>query len=394
MSRYEHGHFPVDSAQWSDWRWQQQNAIRNEVSLCDALGLNDETLIQNIRTHLASRKIQVTPYYIDLIKKHAHNENIIDSPLLRQVIPFWPDETLDSYDGVTENWELAHEMKTPICQHKYENRVILRITNTCNAYCQFCFEALRTLTSTTRKANAKTESFSATLQYIKNTPSIEEVVLSGGDPLMLTDEKFDGYLSAIRGINDKLLIRIHSRALTFNPFRVTEKLIQSLETHRVTAFGIHVCHPWELSDACIDALSKLRRAVPILFANIPFLKSVNNNEPTLRRLFLELYRAGVKPYYLYHFMPFSPGSEVYHTRIDEALHIMNSLKRRISNIALPEYVIPHMTGKFTVPLLDSRYDPPSYVIRDGKRYYSFTNWQGQKCEWADGIAQGGQTDES
>lgn len=368
--------------QWKDWRWQQKNACRDEASLRVACGGWDDQLANNIRGNLQGRKIQVTPYYIDLIKKN-NTLSFLDNPLWRQVVPFWGKEVHDGYDGESENWELGHEMKTPICQHKYDNRVILRMVNTCNSYCQFCFEALRTLKTDSDKLNAGSRSFNASLEYIKNTPSVEEVILSGGDPLMLTDNKLEECLSAIRDIGDSLLIRLHSRALTFNPFRVTDRLIEILAKYRVNSFGVHVCHPWELSSDFTLAVKKIQKAVPIVFANSPFLKGINDDEKTLHKLFIELYRMGVKPYYLYHFMPFSPGSAVYKASIDEAINIMSQLKRRVSNIALPEYVLPHAKGKFTVPLINDKNPTPKFIGRDGKRYYSFTNWQGEVCEWLD-----------
>lgn len=382
MSNVENTFQESHSTHWTDWRWQQKNALRDEPSLRAACGGWDEALSSNIQNNLQGRKIQITPYYIDLIKKSSL-QKIVDNPLWRQVVPFWSDEALSGYDGESENWELSHEMKTPICQHKYDNRVILRMVNTCNSYCQFCFEALRTLKTDSDKSNAGQRSFDASLEYIRNTSSVEEVILSGGDPLMLTDNKLEECLAAIRDINDNLLIRLHSRALTFNPFRVTDRLIEILEKYKVNSFGVHVCHPWELSPDFSAAVKKIHKAVPLVFANTPFLKGVNDSEDTLHKLFIDLYRLGVKPYYLYHFMPFSPGSAVYKASIDDAITIMSHLKRRVSNIALPEYVLPHAKGKFTVPIINDNNSVPTYEYRDGKRYYRFTNWQGDVCEWLD-----------
>ncbi|MFD2642696.1 KamA family radical SAM protein [Pseudomonas japonica] len=369
--------------QWTDWRWQQRNACRDELSLSHALGGLGKSEISVIKKNLTKQKLQITPYYLELIKSHQTAKNLSDNPLWRQVAPLWAEEPVGGYDGESENWELNHEMKTPICQHKYQNRVILRITNTCNSYCQFCFEALRTLKPKTEKENAKRNSFEESLDYIRHNPEIEEVILSGGDPLMLTDSKLEESLSAIRAVNENLLIRLHSRALTFNPFRITNELIETFQRYRLSSFGIHVCHPWELSEEFSSALRRLQSVVPLVFANTPFLKGINDKEETLHRLFIELYRLGIKPYYLYHFMPFSPGAGVYKASINDALSIMNRLKRRISNIALPEYVLPHSEGKFTVPLINEENPVPTFEYRDGKRYYRFTNWKGDACEWLD-----------
>lgn len=202
---------------------------------------------------------------------------------------------------------------------------------------------------------------------------------------MLSDRKLEENLAALRSIREDLLIRIHSRALSFNPFRVTDEFVAILAKYKVNAFGVHVCHPLELSVDFERAISKIRIAVPIIFSNMPLLRGVNDNEKTLHRLFIDLYRMGVKPYYLYHFMPFSPGASEYKASISQAIAIMNRLKRRVSNIALPEYVLPHAQGKFTVPLVDFEQpeDLPRFENRDGQRYYKFKNCEGQWCTWHD-----------
>lgn len=368
---------------WNDWRWQQKNTFRDEETLREVCGGWEESITQHIVNNLQGRKMQITPYYLRLVLNTLHSGDITRNPLWRQIVPFWHEESVSGYDGESENWELQHEMKTPICQHKYDNRVILRMVNACNSYCQFCFEALRTLKVGSEKANAGRNSFLESLEYIKNTPAIEEVILSGGDPMMLTDAKLEESLAAIRGVRDGLLIRLHTRALTFNPYRITDTLIAILEKYKVNSFGVHVCHPDELSADFRRAVQRIQKVVPIVFSNMPLLKGINDNEHTLHKMFMELYGIGVKPYYLYHFMPFSPGSSVYKASISEAIYIMSRLKRRISNIAMPEYVLPHAKGKFTVPLFNGQSESPYFEEVDNKRYYRFVNWEGEICSWQD-----------
>ncbi|MCF6766633.1 radical SAM protein [Thiotrichales bacterium 19S3-7] len=370
---------------WYDWRWQQRNTYKDEVSLRSALGGYSSQLSQCITDNLKDRKLQITPYYLDLILQTITDaDDLLDNPLLRQVVPFWPEESSEGYKQDIENWELEEDMKTPICQHKYDNRVILRMSNTCNAYCQFCFEALRTLKTDTYKSTASKSYFEESLEYIKNTDGIEEVILSGGDPLVLSNKKLEHYLARIREYSDEILIRIHSRALTFNPYRVTDEFIDILEKYKVNSFGVHICHPSEISADFKTAIKKIQKAVPIVFSNMPFIRGINDNEETLHKLFIDLYKIGVKPYYLYHYMPFSPGSCVYKPSIKDGIRIMNRLKRRVSNIAMPEYVLPHQKGKYSVPLIEHESEVPYFeVAADGKLYYTFTNWKKEKCTWDD-----------
>jgi lysine 2,3-aminomutase len=367
------------SSDWTNWKWQQRLAIKSVDDLCDEIsGLPASA----IRANAANRKVQITPYYLKLIKDQQNND--IRNRLVNQVVPYWEEEIEDGYNGHTENWELSHEMKTPICQHKYDNRVILRIANVCNAYCQFCFEALRTINTEASKPSFNRQHWEATRIYVAEAPEIEEVIFSGGEPLMLDDAKLRQCLLDIRSIRDDLLIRVHSRSLTFNPYRITDELVQSLSDAKVNAFGVHVCHPAEITEEFLDAVRKIRSAVPIVFANMPVLKNINDDYETLSALFLTLYRHGIVPYYLYHFMPFSPGSSEYRASVSDIVAIMRRIKRHKSNIAVPEYVLPHARGKFTVPLLENAEEYPRFQKRpDGTSVYSFTNWLGERHEWRD-----------
>lgn len=364
---------------WSDWKWQQRHAIKTVDALCGEIsGLPVGAIMANA----SNRKIQITPFYLELIKKQANTD--IRNRLLNQVIPYWGEEIEDGYNGHTENWELSHEMKTPICQHKYDNRVILRLANVCNAYCQFCFEALRTINTEASKPAFSRQHWEATCAYIAENAEIEEVIFSGGEPLMLDDTKLRQCLFDIRSIRNDLLIRVHSRSLTFNPYRITDEFIQSLADAKVNAFGVHVCHPAEITEEFVEAVRRIRSVVPIVFANMPVLKNINDDYDTLSALFLTLYRHGVVPYYLYHFMPFSPGSSEYRASVADVIAIMRRIKRRKSNIAVPEYVLPHARGKFTVPLFESEDEYPRFSQRnDGTNVYSFTNWLGERHDWRD-----------
>jgi len=369
----------INNAGWKDWKWQQRNTVKSVEKISEVLSDIPSAIIEK---NARSRKIQITPYYLNLIKSTVGTGAY--HQLLNQVIPFWENEAADGYNGETDNWELDHEMKTPICQHKYDNRVIIRASNVCNAYCQFCFEALRTINIEQPKPAFSKTHWKSTIDYIAQNESIEEVIFSGGDPLMLNDSKLRQCLLDVREIRPEILIRVHTRALTFNPYRVTDELLEALRDAAVNSFGVHVCHPAEITSEFEDASSKIRSVVPIQFANMPVLKSINDDYNILTELFIKLYRIGIVPYYLYHFMPFSPGSSEYRASISDVIKIMRKIKRFKSNIAVPEYVLPHVRGKYTVPLIDTDAEFPKFESNeDGRRVYSFTNWLNERHEWLD-----------
>ncbi|MGY2291793.1 KamA family radical SAM protein [Pseudomonas sp. SDO528_S397] len=372
----------TDLDNWGDWKWQQRNAVTKVDELLSYFpGLEQDGWLQRISQHLENRKLTVTPYTLGLIKVDEHMRPLADDPFWRQMIPDWnssPATQVLGYDGESENWELPNEMVTPICQHKYDNRVILRLANVCHAYCQFCYEALRTLEKHTAKSSMRKQDWLDTLAYIRQNPQLDEVILSGGEPLMHSDKHLDGYLGDLRAIRPDLIIRLHTRALTFNPYRITPELVEILGRHNVTAVGLHIAHPCEVTPDFLQAAKRLRSVCPILFANIPLLHGINDSYDTLAELCLTLYRHGIQPHYLYHFMPFSPGSQSFRTQISDAVALVSRMKRHLSNIAVPEYVLPHKTGKYTVPL-DLVIGQPTLEQRGDGEYLHYTNWQGEPC---------------
>lgn len=378
-----HGSIATDAPLYSsDWKWQQKNLINSTAELLARFpGLAGSPQYQNIEHNLESRKLGLTPYLANLIKTDAQQRPVSNDPIWLQVAPVWarPEAQRFEYDGESENWELPHEMVTDICQHKYDNRVIIRTANVCHAYCQFCYEALRTLETDTQKKAFKKSEWQQTVDYIATHPAVEEVILSGGEPLMLSDERLESLLSSLRAARPDIIIRLHTRALSFNPYRITDALVEVLKKGRVNAVGLHVSHRQEITDDFLDAVAKLQRAVPLLFANIPLLGGINDSYVAMKDLCMTLYANGVLPHYLYQFMPFSPGSEQYRTQISSGIAIVSHMKRRLSNMAVPEFVLPHRTGKYSVPL--DLLKPPAELRMDaaGLESMAFVNWQGDAC---------------
>jgi lysine 2,3-aminomutase len=378
-----------DKGLWSDWKWQQRNAVRSVGQLLRVFpGLPAGTL-DRIDRNLAGRRMQLTPYSLTLVKRTAAGDApAANDPIWHQLVPAWSpgEDDVCGYDGETENWELPHEMVTPIAQHKYPNRVIIRLSNVCHAYCQFCYEALRTLEKDSSKANFDASHWRATLDYTRDNDGVEEIILSGGEPLHHSDAHLDAVLADLRGVGREIAVRIHTRALTFNPFRITADLTESFRRHRLNSIGLHVSHPNEITDDFVAAVAKLRESVPILFANIPLLNGVNADIETMYKLCMRLYMVGVIPHYLYHFMPHSPGSAAYRTSVQTGVDIVRYLKRRITNLAVPEFVLPHKSGKHTMPLLAHGENLPQWTVgAQGLQVVRYTNWEGETVEYPDPV---------
>jgi lysine 2,3-aminomutase len=373
------------TAQWTDWRWQQRFAVRGAEELREVFpGIAAEAL-EAIERHLATMRFQVTRHFLSLVEQTADGAPHPDDPLWRQVMPADPELGAPSsyrYDG-TENWELPSEMVTPIAQHKYDDRIIIRASNICHSYCQFCYEALRTLEKDSDKPAFNLRHWDETVEYIRTHDEIEEVILSGGEPLMQSDAQIARLLGDLRAIRS-LAIRLHTRALAFNPFRITDELCAVLAEHQVTAVGLHCTHVREIGPEFEAAVRRLQPAVPVLFANIPLLRGVNDVHAAIHELSMRLYTLGVARGYLYHFMPHSPGAERFRTPVSVGVNITRAMKRRVSNLAVPEFVLPHHSGKFTMPLLAFDEEPPRRVTDDsGEAVLRFRNWRGEEIEYPD-----------
>lgn len=369
---------------WADWRWQQTHSLRSVAELVRVFPDLPPQLLDNISRYERSRRLSLTPYVLGLIGVSAGSRcPNLEDPIWRQVVPFWDEEvsTVNAFDGTTQNWETPTDMVTPITQHKYDNRVLVRLSNTCHSYCQFCYEALRTLAKDSDSRSFSEDLWRHTLRYLENHPDVQEIILSGGEPLIYDDARLESILRDIRAFSGSIQIRVHSRSLTFNPFRITRELCTLFKRFDVGVLGLHLAHPREVSESFIDAVHRLRDVVPILFANVPLLRGINNDIATLRDLFWKLYRHGVSAGYLYHFMPFSPGVSKFRTSVGEGIEIMKQMKRHVSNLAVPEFVVAHETGKYTVPLVEQ--SAPVIVINDGRRILRYINWKGELVEYFD-----------
>ena len=244
---------------WNNWSWQEQNVITKPEQLAEYFpnikkeyfkGLFSENLL-----------VKITPYILHQIPEDISPEKLEKNPWFLQFFPLGKlyKEKADSYKK-GENWEKNEEFPTSNIHHKYTNRALIRLSN-CLGHCNFCFEFMRVL----EKNKPIFKKFlwgdwKKSLEYIEKHPEIEEVVLSGGEPLLLSDEKLDSILSDIRKIKNSegkpkiKFIRIHTRALTHNPFRVTTSLIKILKKNKVNCIIFDVVHPCEINNEFLKAV--------------------------------------------------------------------------------------------------------------------------------------------
>ena len=251
----------------------------------------------------------------------------------------------------------AHE-PTPGLTHRYPDRVILHATQTCEVYCRFCFRR-ESVGSTGALPEAELE---AALDYLSRTPAIREVILTGGDPMVLSPRRLSALLQRLAAIPHIDLVRFHTRVPVVNPARITAELIAALDIRPAVWVVIHTNHPAEITPEAEAALRRLSRAgVPLLSQSV-LLRGVNDDADTLEVLFRALVRNRVKPYYLHH-ADLAKGTSHFRTTIAEGQALMETLRGRLSGIAQPTYVLDIPGGHGKVPI------GPSYLAQDG------TGWQ-------------------
>ena len=379
---------------WKDWKWQQQNSLRSSREVRKFYPNFPEGEVEKLSGLEKEYRFGLTPYLISLIGTDENGNPKRDDPLYRQFFPesdVFRQESADSYNRIDSNWELEEDFPIPILQHKYPNKVLFRMTNSCLGYCNYCFEVARVSDKESKKPTTNNGLWQDSLKYIREHPEIEEVIVSGGEPLIVNNETLEERLKSIREIPSVKSIRIHTRALSFNPYRFDEGLVETTKRNRVTEFGIHIAHPNEITDDFKEALKQFDEhgyGGVLKMAQIPLIKGVNDNPEVLHDLFMKLYAdCRVKPYYLLHDMPWTPGAAEYRTSVRKGVELMNTMKRRIPNVAMPEYIIVHHTGKRTVPLEPNGTPEFQYTQNeDGYPIVKFKNWKGNWETYLDGKA--------
>lgn len=345
--------------EWNDWKWQIRNSITKTERLIQVLGKKKNgTIIDMPENHLPFR---VTPYFAYLLDTLSS-----DHPLYRTIIPtinelnISEEETLDP---------LNEEGSSPVPNivHRYPDRVLFLMTGFCSAYCRYCTRTH--MTSTRTSMNVSTKEWEEGFEYIKNNKNIRDVIVSGGDPLTLSDEKIEYILSRLRAIEHVEMIRIGTKVPAVLPMRITPELINVLKKYHPLYMSIHFTHPDEISPETQKACNMLADAGIPLGSQSVLLKGINDDVEIFRDLYRRLLKVRVKPYYIYSCDKI-PGSKHFQTTIDKGLEIIDGLRGHMSGYACPQFVVDTAKGK--ISLL------PNFIKsieeKNNKKIYIFRNY--------------------
>ncbi|QIG47556.1 lysine-2,3-aminomutase-like protein [Nordella sp. HKS 07] len=270
------------------------------------------------------------------------------------------DETFQKVKGIT---------------HRYPDRLLLKPTHTCQVYCRFCFRREKVGQADEALSHEELE---AALDYIARTPDIWEVILSGGDPLILSDRRLGAILRRISELQHVDVIRFHTRVPIVDPGRITDDLVAALKTRAAVYVVVHVNHPNELTDAVRTALARLADAGIPLLSQTVLLKGVNNNVDVLARLMRDLVRARVKPYYLHH-LDKAKGTGHFRCSIADGQKLVQALRGRLSGLCQPTYVLDIPGGHGKVPI------GPSYIIQENDGSYVLRDYLGGSHSYEGGA---------
>ena len=352
-----------DSA-WNDWRWQMRHRI---TSLDQAEKYLRLTPAEREGLLLTAHKLAfaVTPHYFNLIE--ADNP---DCPIRRQVIPL-PGEAVVTPGEMADPCGEDSHMPVPGLVHRYPDRVLLLVTDRCASYCRYCTRSR--VVSGVGDQELETD-FEAAFAYLQKHTEIRDVLLSGGDALLLSDDKLRSILARLRSIEHIEFLRIGSRVPIFLPQRITPELCAMLREFHPLWMSVHVNHPRELTTEVRDALARLADAGIPLGNQSVLLAGVNDNAATMRTLIHKLLRCRVRPYYLYQ-CDLIHGSAHLRTSVAKGLEIIEALRGHTTGYAVPQFVIDAPGGGGKVPV------SPGYVIFHDKEKVVLRNYEGRVFEY-------------
>lgn len=333
--------FPEGSSRsWQDWHWQLRHRAVSPADLTRIL----EKPVGNRRQMervLSFYPMAITPYYLSLLNPDDEND-----PLSRQCLP---DVRECSVGGGLADDPLEEDrfMPVPKLIQRYPDRVLAIVTHRCAAYCRHCN---RKRFWNIPEAGSLKSRLTRMVRYVSETPQVREVILSGGDPLLIDDDSLDGILSSFSSIPHVEVLRIGSRVPAVLPMRITPNLCRILKRHRPLWFNTQFNHPLEITQDAAQACRWIQEAgIPVSNQSV-LLKGVNDSPEVMKSLLDGLQKISVRPYYLFHCEPVR-GCGHFRTNLRTGLDLMEKLRKSCSGLALPQYVadLPGREGK--VPLL-------------------------------------------
>ena len=356
----------VTKEKWDDWHWQVANRIISIDDLSQVVNLT-ENEIKGVEKCLKSLRMAITPYYAILM-----DPDNPDCPIRRQAIPTVQELKKGPYDMTDPLYE---DVDSPVrgLTHRYPNRVLFLITDQCAMYCRHCTR--RRLAGATDMSRSKDEIESA-ISYIRRTPAIDDVILSGGDALLLLDDELESIIERLRTISHVKIVRIGTRVPVTMPQRITDELLNMLKKYHPIWLNTQFNHPKEITSDSLQAVQKIADAgIPIGNQSV-LLRGINDCPYIMRGLVQRLIEARVRPYYIYQ-CDLSNGIEHFRTSVNKGIEIIELLRGHTSGLAVPTYVLDAPGGGGKISL------GPQYMISHLGTKVILRNYEGMIASYAE-----------
>jgi lysine 2,3-aminomutase len=349
----------VTEDEWDSWEWQVRNRITTLDELKDIISLTPEEE-EGIKKSLEILRMGITPYYALIMdEKDPH------CPVRMQAVPTI-SETYFSKADMEDPLHEEGDSPVPGITHRYPDRVLFLITDMCSMYCRHC---TRRRFAGHNDGGVSKEMIDAAIDYIRQTPVVRDVLLSGGDALLVSDERLEYIISALREIPHVEIIRIGSRAPVVCPQRITPKLVEMLKKYHPIWLNTHFNHAKEITPESKAACERLANVGIPLGNQSVLLKGVNDNVHIMRELVHELVKMRVRPYYIYQ-CDLSNGIEHFRTPVAKGIEIIEGLRGHTSGYCVPTFVVDAPGGGGKIPVM------PQYLISQSPSKVILRNYEG------------------
>ena len=349
----------VTPEQWNDWHWQVRNRITTVEQLKKVINLTDGEE-KAIEESLALLRMAMTPYYASLMDPDDPN-----CPIRKQAVP----TSLELHRGEADMEDPLHEdTDSPVecLTHRYPDRVLLLVTDQCSMYCRHCTR--RRFAGQTDNAVPE-DRIDKAIEYIRNTPQVRDVLISGGDALVISDDRLEYVLKSLREIPHVEVIRIGSRTPVVMPQRITRQLVDMIKKYHPVWLNTHFNHPKEVTPASMEACRMLADAGVPLGNQTVLLRGINDCVHVMKRLMHLLVKMRVRPYYIYQ-CDLSLGIEHFRTKVSKGIEIIEGLRGHTSGFAVPTFAVDAPGGGGKIPIM------PQYLISMSDERVVMRNYEG------------------
>jgi len=347
----------ADETDWQDWKWQVENRVADIETLSQILNLSEERKAQ-INKVENSYRWAVSPYYLSLIDRKNP-----DCPVGKQAVPVI-SELIDEF-GQEDPMAEEFTSPAPAVTRRYPDRLIINVTNQCAMYCRHC-QRRRNIGEV--DIHTPRKKLKQALDYIRANEEIRDVLLTGGDALMLSNEEIDWLLTELEEIPHVEMKRLGTRSLVTMPMRIDDGICSVLEKHNCVYVNTQFNHPREVTEASRQACLKLTKAGIPLGNQAVLLKDINNNPHVMKKLNQELLKILVRPYYIFHSKRVK-GTSHFRTPVEDGLEIMEHLRGFTSGLAVPTFIINAPKGCGKTPML------PEYLVSMSTDWLYIRNWE-------------------